>query len=136
MNKTQLISLLREKFPKASRRHLIEFFVRHRYWFNQGNGAFASLPWPPVEKIAIVAGVVKYLVGGQVSNWWILSCFVVYCVWRFGSRWFIGWFWHGSDGYDIETEWNRGKVPPSRVEVINVDELAQRVVAKILRNGD
>ena len=135
MNKEHLLNLLRNKFPKATRRRMICWFVKHRYWLNQGNSSVASLPWPPLEKMAVVGAVAKYLLGDHINNWWILVGFGVYCIWRFGIRWVIGWAWHGNNGYDIETEWNRGKVPPSRVEVINVDELAQRV-AKLIRNGE
>jgi hypothetical protein len=109
-------------------------FVKHRYWLNQGNNVVASLPWPPLEKIAIVAAVAKYLLSGNVPDVWILVSFVIYCVWRVGIRWFIGWFWHRNNGYDIETEWNKGKIAPGRMEIINVDELAE-AVARRLRNG-
>ena len=52
-------------------------------------------------------------------------------MYRVVSRWAIGYFWHNSDGYDIESEWNKGKIPPGRVEIINIDELAKKVAKEL-----
>jgi hypothetical protein len=117
------------------KRQVLTVFIRHRYWFQQGNNVFASLPWPPIEKAAIVAATVKYLFGSNIPDIWIGSAFIVYCVWRFMSRWMIGWFWHRNNGYDLETVWNRGKVPPSRVEIINPEAVAHAVRME-LRNDE
>lgn len=106
-------------FAKLSRRRLIEIFVRHRYFYNQGNNTLATLSVIPIEKIAIIAASVKYLLGDHISSWVIYTAAGAYLVYRVLVRWMIGYIWHRSDGYDIESEWNKGKVPPSRVEVIN-----------------
>lgn len=103
---------------------LISSFIRHRYWFNQGTNVMASTSVLPLEKVAVVAGVGKYLFGDHVSPVLLYTVIGGYFVWRLVSRWLIGWYWHRHDGYTVETNWNRGKIPPGRVEVINVDELA------------
>lgn len=112
---------------KVTRRKLIELFVRHRYFYNQGNNTLATLSVIPIEKVAIVAGATKYLLGDHVSNELIYTLGGAYLIYRVVIRWIIGFIWHRSDGYDIESEWNRGKVPPSRVEIINCDEIARCV---------
>lgn len=109
-------------FAKLSRRRLIEIFVRHRYFYNQGNNTLATLSVIPIEKIAIIAASVKYLLGDHISSWVIYTAAGAYLVYRVLVRWMIGYIWHRSDGYDIESEWNKGKVPPSRVEVINWED--------------
>lgn len=115
---------------KLLKRWVLVQFVKHRYWFNQGNSAFASVSAIPLEKVALVMAAGKYLLGESVDNWILYVAFGVYCVWRFASRWAVGWYWHRNNGYDIETEWNRGKIPPGRVEIINIDELAEAIVKR------
>jgi hypothetical protein len=110
---------------KLSRRRLIELFIKHRYLYNQGNNTLAQLAVIPVEKIAIVAATAKYLIGDHVSMTVIYIAGGTYLCYRVFIRWFIGFLWHKEDAYDLETEWNRGKVPPSRVEVINCEEIAK-----------
>jgi hypothetical protein len=119
---------------KLIKRWVIVQFVKHRYWFNQGNNAFASVSAIPIEKVAVIMAAGKYLLGDHVDTWIVYVVFGLYCVWRFLSRWAVGWFWHRNNGYDIETEWNKGKIPPSRSEIINVDEIAEAVARK-LKNG-
>jgi hypothetical protein len=109
-------------FAKLSRRRVIELFVRHRYFYNQGNNTMTTLSVIPIEKIAIILAVAKYLLGDHVDMKLVYAAAGAYFIWRIGLRWVIGYIWHRSDGYDIETEWNKGKVPPSRVEVINWEE--------------
>jgi hypothetical protein len=109
---------------KLSRRRMIEVFVRHRYFYNQGNNTLATLSVIPIEKIAIIAASVKYLLGDHISSGVIYTAAGAYLVYRVLIRWGIGWLWHRSDGYDIESEWNKGKVPPSRVELINPEDIA------------
>ena len=127
-----LLERLKGKFPKASRRKLISSFIKHRYWFNQGSNTFAAASIVPFEKVALYAAAAKYLLGDHVSPWLLYPALGAYFVWRVCSRWLVGYLWHYSDGYDVETEWNRNKVPPSRVEMINSEELALKV-ARCLR---
>jgi len=116
---------------KLAKRWLLKTFVKHRYWLNQGNNAFASVSAIPIEKVAVVMAAGKYLLGDHVDNWVLYGVFGLYCVWRFVSRWAVGWFWHRNNGYDIETEWNKGKIPPSRTEIINLDEIADAVARRL-----
>jgi len=88
----------------------------------------ASVTVLPLEKLAIGAAALKYLFGEHVSPVVLYSLLGIYFVWRLMSRWLIGWFWHHSDGYTAETNWNKGKVPPIRAEIINVDEVIEGVV--------
>ena len=117
---------IKHVLSRLNRRKLLDLFVRHRYLLNQGNNVVASLPWPPIEKVAIVAAAAKYLLGDRIPDVVIIVMFLVYCVFRVALRYGIGYLWHRDDGYSIETLWNRGKVPPGRVEIINIDELAIR----------
>jgi hypothetical protein len=127
---------LTDKIPKRTRRNLIESFVKHRYWYNQGNSSFSWLDDAfPFQKFVVLAGSVSgasfafehlradLLLGVGVAA-------VVLGV-RAGGKWLVGWFWHYNGGYDVETEWNSGKVPPQRVEIINVEELAEVVATKL-----
>jgi hypothetical protein len=123
-------------FAKLSRRRLIEIFVRHRYFYNQGNNTMTTLSVIPIEKIAIIAASVKYLLGDHISSWLIYTAAGVYLVYRVLVRWVIGYIWHRSDGYDIETEWNKGKIPPSRVEIINWEEGINQAWASRGRGGE
>jgi hypothetical protein len=116
---------------KLIKRWLLVKFVKHRYWFNQGNTAFASMSVIQVEKLAVIMAAAKYLIGQDIPNWIVYAFFGVYCIWRFLSRWLVGWFWHHNNGYDIESEWNKGKMPPGRMEIINIDELSEAIVRKI-----
>ena len=109
---------------KLSRRRLIELFIKHRYWYNQGSNVFAQVAVIPLEKLAIVAATTKYFLGDHISNEVIYVLGGIYLIWRVGARWLIGYIWHREDAYDLESEWNKGKVPPSRTEIINCRELA------------
>ena len=46
---------LRSKIPKLTRRKLISQYVKHRYWYNQGNSSLGVVDdMVPVEKVTIL----------------------------------------------------------------------------------
>lgn len=120
----------------SGRRRLIAVFVRHRYFYNQGNNVLATTSIIAIEKVAIIMAAAKYVLGDHVDTTLVYIAAGVYFTWRIVVRWLIGFYWHRSDGYDVETEWNRGKVPPSRVEMINCEELAAAIWRRIKKHDE
>lgn len=134
MNK--LRQKVRQHVPKLTRRKAIEGFVKHRYWYNQGNSSFAWLDDAlPFQKFVVLMGTIS---GTSFAFEYIRDDIILGAVGataillvRAGLKWFTGRFWHYNDGYDIETQWNKGKVPPQRVELINADELAEQIAEAV-----
>lgn len=138
---------VREKIPKVKRRRMIEGFVKHRYWYNQGSNALNTMDdLLPIEKVSIVlatwSGIIylfKQGIGLEIVLGVIGGAFLLFL--RAFGKWAVGWFWHHNDGYDVETEWNTGKVPPQRVKICGfenetLDELAEAVAAKLAQREE
>lgn len=98
---------------------LITWFVRNRYFFEQGGSVIRV--FDQFSIVNILAGVAFFelvrdltwrsvLGGGLVCAYYLASA-----IWR----WTLGKVWHECDGYTVETEWNRDKVPPGRVMVVS-----------------
>jgi hypothetical protein len=127
---------LRNKIPKTKRRQAIEGFVRHRYWYNQGSNSFNWLDDVfPFSKFVLLVGAVSGTsfafdkIRGDLIFGLVVATLALAL--RAFGKWFIGRFWHYNDGYDVETQWNKGKVPPQRVELINSEELAEQIADSV-----
>lgn len=126
-----LRGIIRRVIPKKTRNNLIKIFVKHRYWYAQGNNVLASTAVISVEKIIIGIAAIKYITSEEVPVWIIVIVLMVYFTWRILSRWSIGYFWEDNEGYDIEAEWNKVRVPPNRFYMVNIDELAKKVAEEL-----
>ena len=126
--------MLRRLIPKQRRRNLLVKFVKHRYWYLQGSNSLnVTDDMIPIEKITIfIAGWTYIISGAWREARWVIIGGAIFFVCRIFVKWFTGYFWHNSDGYEVETEWNKGKVPPGRAEVVNGDALAL-MIARYLR---
>ena len=122
---------IRRVIPKTVRRKLIEVFVKHRYWYGQGDQVMASTSVISVEKITIGIAAVKYIAGDSVGMAWVGIFIGVYFIWRVLSRWLIGYFWEKNGGYNVEAEWNKERVAPQRFYMLNLDDLAKRIAEEM-----
>lgn len=137
MARSRIRTTLRQMLSKPARRRLIEGYIKHRYWYNQGSSSLGILDdMFPVEKAIIFVAGLSYIFSGEwVERLPIIIVGGILLAIRILGKWATGAFWHNSDGYDIETEWNRGKVPPGRAEVVNVEDLAIQIAKYVRLDG-
>ena len=123
---------LRKTISKKTRHWLIEQFVKHKYWYNQGNSSLSVFDdMVPLAMITMGCAALKYILSDYIPLNIVYIVFGIFLVFRIFGKWYIGRFWHNNNGYDLETEWNKGKVPPSRVEVINTDEIVEKLIKRL-----
>ena len=60
---------IRKKVPKQKRRDLIEAFVHHKGWYDQGLRILASFRLVQITDVAILMAVFRYIAGENVSIW-------------------------------------------------------------------
>lgn len=126
-------SWIRRHISKVKRHSLIERYVRWEYWYIQGLQVVSSFKLTSVVELLGIIAFCKYFFGDPPYAILIIVA-VVWIPLRSWGYWALGRFWHDGDGYTIQTQWNKGKVPPGRTEVINADELALRI-ARYSRMG-
>uniref|UniRef100_A0A6M3LGL1 Uncharacterized protein n=1 Tax=viral metagenome TaxID=1070528 RepID=A0A6M3LGL1_9ZZZZ len=123
---------LRRKLSKQTRHKFIELFVKHRYWYEQGHVVTAGFKIVTLMEILGVVAFCKYMFGDLPIGVFVF-CGLVWFPVRTLVYWLIGKFWHDNGGYKIQTDWNMGKVPVGRVEVVNLEELAALIVERLAK---
>ncbi len=122
---------IRKKVPKQKRRDLIEAFVHHKGWYDQGLRILASFRLVQITDVAILMAVFRYIAGENVSIWWVVAFGAAYYIGRTYLHWWLGRFWEHNKGWDIHAKWNASRVEPGRQVIVNVDELADAVALRL-----
>lgn len=101
--------------------------MKHKFLYQQGTNTVAAFRVISFEKIVAGVACIK-IIFGEINPWWIGSLALGYYIVRTIIHWMIGYFWEETNGYEIESEWNKDRIPPTRVYVM--DEKDNKVYEK------
>ena len=115
---------------------LIQWFVRNRYFWEQGERVLSISNAIPVRDILLISASGMWIlekVGINAEK--ALPFVLLYYIGSALLRWEVGKFWHKRGGYSVETRWNWDKVPPGRTVVVNFGELKE-ILNEMARRGN
>tara|TARA_Y100000310_G_C20403981_1_gene678753 strand:- start:206 stop:586 length:381 start_codon:yes stop_codon:yes gene_type:complete len=120
---------------KQRRHRLIQWYIKNHYWYTQGSNVWGSVKIVTIVEVLGLIAFTKYM--WENPPW--IALVIIGALWfpaRTAWYWGIGKFWHDNEGYESHTAWNEDKVPPGRMKVINVDELADAILKRVKERFD
>lgn len=113
----KVCSKLRKKTGKAD----IRFYIKHNALHDKGANVVAAFRLIQFEKIVAGMAFLK-IIWPEIDPLWVGLAGCIYYPGRTFFNWLVGLYWEVADGYDEEVAWNRERMAPTRVYVMDPEK--------------